>query len=144
MASKPLYFNISSSRTVERCFTLAVNHHICIFSQPPLVNLLFVFDSVMFCFVSVTFPVVLLQPVTKWSTNLPKSEALLDKTFSRQKINISLRCWPSLLPNLKGWRKYRNIYLRASWLFLQTVKVFFCQSFGDFGPLCPNVCLAAQ
>lgn len=90
MASKPLYFNISSSSTVQRCFTLAVNYHIWIFSQPPLVNLLFVFDPVMFSSVSVTFPVVW----KKWSINLPKSEALLDNTFSRQKINTSMLTLP--------------------------------------------------
>ena len=85
MASKLLLFHISSFKSVKRCFTLAVYHHICIFSQPALVNLLLVFDSVMFCSVSVTFPVVLLQQVAKWSRNLPKSEALLDNTFSCQK-----------------------------------------------------------
>ena len=77
-------FQISSSITVESCFS---------YSQS--VNLLFLFDSVMFCSVSLSFflhvcnvnvshcyvSVVFLQPVAKWSIHLPKSEVFLDNTL---------------------------------------------------------------
>ena len=90
IASKLLYFHISSSITIKSCFTLGVCRHICIFSKS--VNLLFLFDSVAFCYVSllfslpvclayvsVTFSVVLLQPVAKWSKHLQKI-----RSFPRQ------------------------------------------------------------
>ena len=58
IASKLLYFHISNSDTVKSCFTLVVGLHICIFSES--VNLLFLFDSVAFCSVSLSlFPACL-------------------------------------------------------------------------------------
>ena len=74
-------FQISSSVTVESCFS---------YSQS--VNLLFLFDSVMFCSVSLSFfqhvcvvnvSVVFLQPVAKWSIHqVPNSKVFLDNTLS--------------------------------------------------------------
>ena len=79
----PSHFKLYSCRVL--CFTLAVCRDICIFSQSVHFTLLVRFCHVLFCFVvifflyacvvyvSVTFSVVLLQPVAKWSIHLPNS-----------------------------------------------------------------------